>query len=161
MVVAVSQNNVIGSGTELPWKLRSDLQRFKQMTMGHCLLMGRATYESIGRPLPGRQSIVLSRTPGYSPHAGVQVVSDLDAVESIVERGRRVMVIGGGQIYRLALQRCTELWLTRVMAKVPGDVFLPDIDWNNWQLQSYEPHERQVHDDWPTQFEIWTRSFRN
>lgn len=156
MVVAVSQNNVIGLGDALPWKLRSDLQRFKKMTMGHCLLMGRKTYESIGRPLPGRQTIVLTRNQWEGE--GVQSVDDLSQVESRVEAGRQIMVVGGAQVYRAALDRCATLWLTRVLADVAGDTFLPTIDWPAWKLESSVPIPSGPHDEWPSEFQVWERS---
>ncbi len=139
IVVAVARNGVIGNQGELPWKLSSDLKRFKRMTMGHCLLMGRKTYDSIGRPLPGRQTIVLSRATGLQSSsdtttaAGVTYVADVDAVSRHVEAGRQVMVVGGAQIYSATLPYCSTIWLTRVHADVEGDVMFPTIDWSQWR----------------------------
>lgn len=159
LVVAVSRNGVIGRSDALPWKLRSDLKRFKRMTMGHCLLMGRKTYDSIGRPLPGRQTIVLSRSRSMSPASGYSVAESLSQVAELVEPGRQVMVVGGAEVYRQALTesppRCSSIWLTRVLADVPGDTFFPEIDWDQWQLQSSEACPSGEGDDWPTEFQIW------
>ncbi|MEO8269415.1 MAG: dihydrofolate reductase [Aureliella sp.] len=161
IVVAVSRNGVIGRGDGLPWKLRSDMQRFKRMTMGHCLLMGRKTYESIGRPLPGRQTIVLSRTPSRMPVNGYFVAESFPRAAELVEPNRQVMIVGGAEIYRQILAesppRCSTIWLTRVLADVSGDTFFPEVDWEQWQLQSSEACPPGDGDDWPTEFQIWTR----
>ncbi len=163
VVVAVSRNGVIGRSDSLPWKLRSDLQRFKRMTMGHCLLMGRKTYDSIGRPLPGRQTIVLSRTRSTAPTSGYCFAESLSQVAELVEPGRQVMVVGGAEVYRQTLtepespRRCSTIWLTRVLADVPGDTYFPEMDWDQWQLQSSEAYPPSDGDDWPTKFQIWTR----
>jgi dihydrofolate reductase len=154
MVVAASLNDVIGRGDALPWHLRSDLQRFKRLTMGHCLVMGRKTYESIGRPLPGRQTIVLSRKKGASLFS---VAHNLDEVAGLVEPGRQVMVIGGAEIYRAALQYCDTIWLTRVLAEVEGDVLLPTIDWEQWRLEQVEAVAAGPNDQWSTEFQVWRR----
>lgn len=155
MVVAASRNGVIGRGEALPWHLRSDLQRFKRMTMGHTLLMGRKTYASIGRPLPGRQTIVLSRTMQGTDQ--VAVTAHLDSVAALVEPGRTVMVVGGAEVYRAALAYCSTIWLTRVGADVEGDTYLPDIAWELWQLEQSEAIPAGPQDDWPTEFQCWTR----
>ena len=158
LVVAVANNGVIGRGDELPWRLSSDLARFKRMTMGHCLVMGRRTYQSIGRPLPGRQTIVLTRAPAEFTLPNVTVVDSIDRIAESVEPGRRVMIVGGAQIYRATLDRCGEMWITRVLADVQGDVTLPPIDWSAWRLESSEPVGSGPRDQWPTEFQVWTRS---
>lgn len=161
MVVAASENDVIGRGEQLPWHLRSDLQRFKRMTMGHCLLMGRKTYQSIGRPLPGRQTIVLSRNglqaSDNSGIAALTVVGDISQVTPAVEPGRKVMVVGGAEVYRVALPYCDTLWLTRVLTVVEGDTYLPAIDWAEWYCESRAPCSAGKHDQWATEFQVWKR----
>ena len=157
LVVAIAQNGVIGRGDALPWKLSSDLQRFKRMTMGHCLLMGRKTYESIGRPLPGRQTIVLSRSAFSTRFPEVVVVPQLSDVAAQVDPNRRVMVVGGAQIYAAALPSCNTIWLTRVLADVPGDTYFPEVDWSAWECLSSESIEAGSKDEWPTVFQIWRR----
>jgi dihydrofolate reductase len=154
-VVAVARNAVIGRGGDLPWRLSSDLKRFKRMTMGHCLLMGRTTYDSIGKPLPGRQTIVLSRSDFAAP--GVITVKSIADVQAAVETGRRVMVVGGAQIYSHTLELCKEIWLTRVLADVDGDVYFPSIDWSQFQLLSSESIPASDVDQWPSEFQIWRR----
>ncbi len=157
LVVAISANGVIGDGNDLPWRLSSDLKRFKKMTMGHCLLMGRKTYESIGRPLPGRQTIVLSRNPTWSPgHDAVQVVAGLDQVADRVEPGRKVMVVGGAQVYQSAIALCQTMWVTRVLTEVRGDTSLA-IEWDDWRLDSSEHYAAGDKDDYATEFQVWSR----
>lgn len=121
-VAAMSRNRVIGAEGKIPWKLPEDLRWFKELTMGGTLLMGRVTYEGIGRPLPGRETIVLSRRTGAIP--GVQVIPDLSALRSARIRGE-VFVVGGAEIYRIALPYCRDLYLTEVLREVPGDRFFP------------------------------------
>lgn len=156
VVVAIARNGVIGNKGTLPWRLSSDLKRFKQMTMGHCLLMGRKTFDSIGRALPGRQTIVLSK-------AGVRATPDVtyapspEDVPALVEPNRRVMVVGGAQIYEAVLPHCNEIWLTRVLADVEGDVCFPDIDWTQWQLVSTESIPSSEKDQYATEFQVWKR----
>ncbi|HAC89748.1 MAG TPA: diacylglycerol kinase [Planctomycetaceae bacterium] len=156
-IVAMDRCGVIGRDGDLPWRLSSDLKRFKDLTMGHCLLMGRKTYQSIGRPLPGRQTIVLSRQGLTRQHPEVIVVDRLDQVASHVQPDRLVMVVGGAQIYRDALSRCGQLWITRVQADVGGDTYFPDVDWHNWRLMSRESISAGPKDQWPTEFEKWSR----
>ena len=137
LIVAVSQNNVIGRDNELPWHLPEDLQYFKSVTMGKPILMGRKTYDSIGRPLPGRTNIVITRDPGWAAE-GVVVVNSLeDAISAGAEACKaadsdEVMVIGGAQIYRDCLPIAEKLYLTKVEAEVDGDAFFPKIDMDQW-----------------------------
>ncbi len=157
LVVAMALNGVIGRENSLPWHLRSDLQRFKRLTMGHCLLMGRKTYESIGRPLPGRQTVVLTRSDFATNAPTVAIARQLDEVEDLVDRDRRVMVVGGAEVYRSALPRCNTLWLTRVLAEVQGDTYFPELEMSQWILDSSEHCEAGPRDDWPTEFQTWKR----
>jgi dihydrofolate reductase len=158
LIVAMSRSGTIGKANSLPWHQRTDLQRFKRLTMGQCLLMGRKTYESIGRPLPGRQTIVLSHS-GFAAHAdGVRVVRSLEEVDVAVEAGRQVMVVGGAQLYAATIVRCSTMLITRVLADVEGDTFFPDTDWSCWQLESSQYFDAGPGDDWPTEFETWKRT---
>ncbi|GIX01028.1 MAG: dihydrofolate reductase [Pirellulaceae bacterium] len=156
LVAAVAQNGVIGRNNELPWRLSSDLRRFKRMTMGHCLLMGRRTFESIGKPLPGRQTVVLTHhpPPGHWPEE-IDVVHDLRQVEQVVEDGRDIMVVGGARLYDQVWRRCDEFWITRVLADVEGDVHFPDVNWADWRLVHRETTDAGPQDQWPTEFQIW------
>ena len=138
LIVAASQNNVIGLDNQLPWHLPEDLQYFKSVTMGKPILMGRKTYDSIGRPLPGRANIVLTRDASWTAD-GVQVVNDLDAALAASEKACAVagsdelMIIGGEQIYRKFLPVASKLYLTKVEAEIEGDAYFPAIDPTQWQ----------------------------
>ncbi len=124
-IVAMALNRVIGADGGLPWKLKGELAFFKRTTMGHVVVMGRKTFESIGRPLPGRENVVISRA--WEGVDGVRVVRSLeDVVES--GDGREVFVIGGAEIYRALIPRCDEVLLTVVMREVAGDTFLPEFE---------------------------------
>lgn len=121
----MSLNRVIGRGREIPWHLPEDFKFFKQTTMGHVLVMGRKTFESIGRPLPGRETIVLSRT-GFS-HPRVRCVSSLEELP-VPTAGRQVFICGGAEIYRHTLPLCSELYLTLVKREVEGDALFPEFE---------------------------------
>ena len=133
IIVAAAENGVIGQGGQLPWHLSADLRRFRALTTGHSILMGRKTFDSIGRPLPDRRSIVLSRDPNYAPD-GVEVVSDFDQALSRTAGESKVFVIGGSQLYQLAIPFAERIYLTEVAAQVEGDVRMPEIDWSAWKL---------------------------
>ncbi|GAB5405055.1 MAG: hypothetical protein Aurels2KO_32860 [Aureliella sp.] len=156
LVVAVANNGVIGAGDQLPWRISSDLKRFKKMTMGNCLLMGRTTFESIGKALPGRQTIVLSRR-GFDSPDGVAIASGLEQVDSLVDAGRKVMVVGGAQVYQSALSWCSTAWITRVLADVDGDTHFSRLPASEWSLESTESFDAGPKDDYPTELQIWQR----
>ncbi|WP_444928765.1 dihydrofolate reductase [Microbulbifer sp. SSSA002] len=136
LIAAVARNGAIGKDNELPWRISGDLQFFKRTTMGKPVVMGRKTFESIGRPLPGRVNIVITRNPDWLAD-GVEVVQSLDQALSLAQNcakdsgASEVMVIGGAQIYRQALPLATRLYVTEVDADVDGDAFFPDID-DSW-----------------------------
>ena len=150
-VVAVAQNGVIGKGNALPWKLRSDLQRFKRITMGHALIMGRKTYESIGRPLPGRQTIVLSRSK-ETQLEGVGVASSIDEALMMVGPGLKAFVVGGAEIYRLTMPMIKHLYLTRILANVDGDAFMSPIDESHFSCVERSTLPKDEFNEWPTEF---------
>ncbi|MBT7563174.1 MAG: dihydrofolate reductase [Porticoccaceae bacterium] len=137
LIVAVSRNGAIGLNNQLPWYLPEDLKYFKSVTMGKPLIMGRKTFDSIGRPLPGRANIVLTRDPQWTSD-GVKVVQSVEqalvAGEIACEAADvdEIMVIGGEQIYRMTIDLADRIYLTQVDADVEGDAFFPDIDLNNW-----------------------------
>ena len=138
LIVAMAADRVIGRDNALPWRLPSDLKRFKALTMGCPIIMGRKTFESIGRPLPGRQNIVLSRQAEFDPE-GVDVRRSLDA--ALTTDAGRVFVIGGAEIYAQALSRATHVYLTQVHKHVAGDAQFPEVDWAQWALTAYEEFE--------------------
>jgi len=124
-IAAMSENRVIGNGPDLPWHLPEEFKWFKQTTSGHVVVMGRTTFESIGRPLPNRTTIVLSRR-GFE-HPGVRTVANLDEIDVNAD-DRDVFICGGGQVYALALPHCSDLYLTHVKRVVEGDVFFPPFE---------------------------------
>jgi len=159
LLAALSQNRVIGQGGGLPWHLPDELRMLKRLTMGHCLLMGRKTYESIGRPLPGRTSIVISRNPDYDPHPEVVVVPSLEAALSAA-RSRdesEAFVFGGEAIYALALPRAERLYLTRVHATLEGDAFFPEVDEGDWIVASEEEHPADERHAYAFTFQVLDR----
>jgi len=140
IVVAASANNVIGVQGRLPWKLSDDLKRFKQLTIGKPIIMGRLTWESIGRPLPGRQNIVLTRQSDFVAQGCDIVASPAEAL-AVAADAEETVIIGGSQIYELFLPKATRLHLTRVHTMIDGDAFFPEIDRSAWSLVSRESHE--------------------
>ena len=143
IVVAIGQNGVIGADGDLPWPPTGDLAQFKALTMGHPLVMGRTTYESIGRPLPGRTSIVLTRDPSWSAD-GVEVAGDLPAaLARATELDDDVFLIGGAQVYATALAEgvVDRLVVTHVHQSPEGDAWFPDVDWPRWAEMSRESYD--------------------
>lgn len=139
LIAAVGSNGVIGRDNDLPWRIREDLQHFKQLTLGHTLVMGRKTYDSIGRPLPGRRTVVVTRQRDWSAD-GVEVVHDLDDALKLAD-GNDVYVAGGGEVYRQALPYADRLELTEVDLAPAGDVTFPDFDRSAWHQTARDPHE--------------------
>jgi dihydrofolate reductase len=131
IIVAMDQKGVIGRDNALPWHLSSDLQNFKKLTMGKPVIMGRKTYESIGKPLPGRKNIIITRNHTYDAE-GCHVCQNLDQALSDCDGEEEVLIIGGRDIYNLALDLVHRIYLTQVHADVDGDVFFPVIDRTEW-----------------------------
>jgi dihydrofolate reductase len=165
LVVAVAENGVIGRDGDLPWRLPADLARFKRVTTGHALIMGRKTFESIGRPLPGRVSIVLTRDRAWRPPSDeVLVASDLGGALRLAADAPDMspdvaMVVGGGEVYRLALPHAATVHLTRVHAAVEGDATFPELDPSEWKLVSSEDFPADDRNDFATTYEVWRRTF--
>lgn len=157
LIVALDDDRVIGRDGGLPWRLSADLRRFKAITMGHHLIMGRKTYESIGRPLPGRTSIVLTRQPDWSAAPEVLVARDWDAAVALAQGDDQVFVIGGADVFRLAWPHADRLYLTRVRARVTGDVWLDAWDESAWRLTSRETGEPDDKNQFPYAFEVYDR----
>lgn len=156
LIVAVAENQVIGREGQLPWRLSADLRRFKRLTMGHRIVMGRKTYESIGRALPGRTSIVLTRQADFQAAEGVLVADSLEA--ALREAGDdEVFVIGGAGVYRESLPRATRVYLTRVHADVEGDTFFPRLDPQTWRLVEQHPHPADEKNDFAHTFQVYER----
>jgi dihydrofolate reductase len=139
IIVAASENNVIGAGNQLPWRLPDDLKRFKALSLGKPVVMGRKTFEAIGRPLSGRTNIVVSRQPGLRVE-GCTVVGSLQAALEVEQAAPEIVVIGGAEIYRQALPLTSTVHLTRVHVSVPGDAFFPELDPAQWSRTAVEHH---------------------
>lgn len=147
LLVAVAENGVIGRQNDLPWRLPDDLKRFKALSLGKPVIMGRRTYESIGRPLPQRANIVVSRQPGLAIE-GCIVVGSLDEALAAAREAPEILVIGGAEIFREALPRANRIYLTRVHADVEGDVHFPALAPDQWRELDVEHHpadERHAH----------------
>jgi dihydrofolate reductase len=157
LIVAMTRSGVIGRGGTLPWKLSADLKRFKSLTMGHHIIMGRKTWESLGRPLPGRTSIVVTRQANFRPPAEVCVAHSLDEALHHAATDDRPFVIGGGEIYSQALDRATDLYVTWVEANVEGDTRFPPVDWKDWREASHERHSADAQNQYDTTFSIYHR----
>ncbi|MAW85879.1 MAG: diacylglycerol kinase [Phyllobacteriaceae bacterium] len=174
IVVAAALNDVIGRDGEMPWRLSSDLKRFKQLTMGSPVIMGRKTFDSIGKPLPGRLNIVVTRDYDWEANGALRVGSleaaidlasaHIEAVErDATDKGEElpsldVFVIGGGEIYAQALERADMVHLTRVLAEVEGDTLFPRLSPDEWELVSTEEIPAGPSDSHSTRYEIWIRS---
>jgi len=147
LVVAMARNRVIGRDNALPWRLPADLAYFKRVTMGHPVIMGRRTWESIGKPLPGRLNIVVSRNPQFRA-PGCTVVGSLDEAWDVAGEAEEVCVIGGTSLFAEALPIADRIHLTEVDADVPGDTWFPEFDRGEWTEREVERHgrdERHAH----------------
>jgi dihydrofolate reductase len=148
LIAAVAENGVIGVGNQLPWHLSADLKRFKALTMGHTLVMGRKTFESIGKALPGRTTIVITRDSDWN-QTGVSVAHSVD--EALACASGEVFVAGGGEIYQQTIGRADRLFITHVKARFGGDTYFPTIDPTRFRVV-----ERESHDDAQPHFEFVT-----
>jgi len=141
MIAAVAENNALGKNNELLWHLPDDFKRFKQVTSGHYIIMGRKTFESFPKPLPNRTHIVITRQKDYHPE-GCIVVNTIEKALEISQKEAEVFIIGGGEIYNLALPFADKLDLTRVHDTFEADAFFPEFDADQWQLISEEYHPK-------------------
>ena len=163
MIVAMASNRVIGRNNQLPWYLPNDLKYFKAATMGKPIVMGRKTFESIGRPLPGRANIVVTSNPEFTAE-GVKVVhSPEEAMRlgkdiAFVDGAKEVMVIGGSQLYQEMLPLAQRLYLTEVKAEVEGDALFPLVDWSGWQEQGREEFKAQAPNPYDYSFVVYNRA---
>ncbi len=161
LVAAVAGNGVIGNGGNLPWRLPSDLKRFKQVTIGRPVIMGRKTWESIGRPLPGRLNIVVSRFPEFGAEGALRAGSLSEALEVAAKAHPgpgEVFVIGGGELYAQAMPIAVRLYITHVDAVPEGDTHFPEIRADQWRMVSSETIERGPSDSADMRFAVYERS---
>lgn len=151
LIAAMANNRVIGRDNDLPWRMPADLRHFKNTTLGHTIIMGRKNYESIGRPLPQRNNIVISRNPEYDA-PGCQLVTSFDAALEAAQGDEEIFIIGGASIYQLALPLADRLYLTLIDAEIDGDTHFPEFDWNRWRESRREVHSADSDNPYPYSF---------
>jgi dihydrofolate reductase len=157
LIAAVAKNGVIGRNGQLPWHLPDDLKRFKELTFGHPILMGRKTYESIGRPLPGRRNIVISETLSNAP-TGTDLARSLDDALNLIKSPQEpAFIIGGAVLYAAALPHAQTLHLTEVDAEIDGDAFFPAFDKGAWRVIEELPHPKDDSHALPFRFCTYQR----
>ncbi|HYC40336.1 MAG TPA: dihydrofolate reductase [Chitinophagaceae bacterium] len=159
LVVAAARNQAIGKDGQLPWHLPNDMKHFRNITWGMPVIMGRKTFETLGKPLRGRKNIIISRQRGFRP-PGVVVVKDLDDALFVAKEtdAREAMVIGGGEIYRMAFEKARRIYLTRVEAEPEADTFFPELDEKEWRLlqrRDFPADEKNAH---AHSFQIWEKT---
>ncbi|MHC1702979.1 MAG: dihydrofolate reductase [Tenuifilaceae bacterium] len=147
IIVAVAENQAIGFDNHLLWHLSEDLKRFKSLTLGHHIIMGRKTYESIGKPLPGRVNIVISRQENLNIE-GCKIAKSIEEALEIAKNDSEVFIIGGGEIYQQTLPIANRIYLTRVHASYPGDTFFPELNFIEWDKESVT-NGKPVNEDGP------------
>lgn len=162
LMFAVADNGVIGRDNALPWKLSEDMRHFKQMTMGKPIIMGRKTFESIGKALPGRTNIVITRNGAFVAE-GARCVSSLEEALQVAEQtvsmepAEEAVVIGGSEIYRVTLPLADRLYITEVHASVEGDAMLPQVEWDDWREVRRERHVAQAPNPYDYSFVFYER----
>ena len=155
-LVAVSNNKVIGKDNDLPWKLKKDLLHFKNYTVGKTILMGRKTFESIGRPLPNRNNFIVSTT--LKNVAGAEVFKSLDSAIENVSPGEEVVIIGGGYLFRESINFFNKLVLTQVDCEIDGDIFYPEINLNQWTLEESEDFKKDEDNEFNFSVKTFTKN---
>ena len=159
LIVAMDRRGVLGVDGALPWRLSDDLKRFRTLTMGKPLVMGRKTHESIGRPLPGRRNVVLTRQRDYKAQ-GCVVCHDVESALAACAGFEEVMVMGGAALYETFLPRAARIYLTRVAAEVEGDVWFPTFDQGAWNEVEREEREADARNEYPCSFLVLERGSR-
>ena len=157
MIVAHANNRVIGKNNDMPWHLPADLAYFKKSTLGKPIIMGRKTFQSIGRPLPGRKNIVISRDESYQVE-GVEVVNSVEAALALVVDSEEVMVIGGGAIYQHCLAAAQRLYITHIDADIDGDTYFPDYDLSVWEKVASDIRPSDEKNQYQLDFSVYEKS---
>jgi dihydrofolate reductase len=157
LIAAMSENRVIGINNKLPWHLPADLRHFRRLTTGHPVIMGRRNYESIGKPLPDRTNIVVTRNPDYRA-AGCLVTHSLDDAMNSAGNDSEIFIIGGAEIYRQAFDRANRIFITLIHARIEGDTYFPEFEGPPWREISRERHERDENNPYSFSFLIYERS---
>ena len=155
LIVATTQNHVIGKDNQMPWHLPADLAWFRKNTTGKPVIMGRKTFESIGRPLPKRTNIVLSRQP--FEHEGVVWKDSLESAVDFVRDSEEVMLIGGGELFKQYFPKANKLYLTQIQAEIDGDTFFPELNWNEWKIEHDEHRPADENNSYDLRFLILSR----
>jgi dihydrofolate reductase len=157
-VVAAADNNAIGKDGRMPWHLPADMKHFKNVTWGMPVVMGRKTFESLGKPLPGRKNIVISRQSGWKAD-GTVAVKNIDDALFVVKQAdvNEVLVIGGGEIYKALFEKVNRIYLTRVHAQPEADTFFPALPPDQWHLMSQQNHEADEKNNYNYSFQVWER----
>ncbi|WP_039053137.1 dihydrofolate reductase [Sphingobacterium sp. T2] len=156
LIVAAAENNAIGKGNRMPWHLPNDFKYFKEKTLNHSVVMGRKTFESIGKPLPERRNIVMTKNTNYL-HEEVDVANNIDELLLYCRDEREIFIIGGAEIYKQTLPLAHKVLLTRVHTTVDGDAFFPELPANEWKLISAEKHEKDDRHAFDYTFEVYER----
>ncbi len=159
LIVAMASNRVIGLNGQMPWHLSADLKRFKQITLGAPILMGRKTFEAIGRPLPGRDNLIISRNPEYQ-QAGCRVFTTIDSALDYVQESEEVFIIGGATLYEALLPRAERLYLTLIEREFDGDTYFPAFDFAGWRQSGCEVVEDDSSVDYRYRFLTLERSLK-
>lgn len=157
LIVAMGKNNEIGLNNEMPWHLPNDLRYFKEKTTGHVIVMGRKTYESIGKPLPNRKSIVLTRQDIELP-TEVEIIRDISEIQQIAQQHEQVFIIGGAEVYRQTITIADELFVTQINESFEADTFFPDINKSEWEIVSSEKGLRDENNDYDYTFIQYKRT---
>lgn len=156
LIVAAAENNAIGKNNQMPWHLPNDFKYFKKSTIGHSIVMGRKTFDSIGKPLPERRNIVLTKDLHYN-NSEVDVANSIAEVLNYCRDEREVFIIGGAEIFKQTLPLAQKILLTRVHAEIPGDTFFPDLLPTEWTCISKEEHHKDEKHAYDYTFEVWQR----
>ena len=156
LIVAMTKNRVIGKDNQMPWHLPADLAWFRRNTLGKPVVMGRKTFASIGRPLPKRVNVVLSRSP--FEHDDVIWHNSLESAVNFLHDFQEIMLIGGGEVFKQYLQQVDKLYLTEIQAELDGDTFFPKIDWNQWQPEFEEYRLADENNAYDLKFMILSRN---
>ena len=157
LIAAMAQNRVIGRDNQLPWRLPADLQHFKKITMGKPIVMGRKTWQSIGRPLPGRTNIVITRDANFQAE-GCVVVHSIDGAIQAADGNDELMIIGGANLYEQTLGQAERLYLTRIKADVEGDAWFPQLEDNKWKQVECESFTADAKNEYDYEFVVYERT---
>jgi dihydrofolate reductase len=156
LIVAKSKNNVIGKNNQLPWRLPADLKHFKNITMGKPIIMGRKTFESIGKPLPGRRNIIITHNKNYVAQ-GCDVFHSIDDALNALKNEVEVMIIGGANLYAQTMECASRLYLTEIDIEIDGDAFFPRLDLTKWQLVSEQKCAIDQKNQYAYCFQVWEK----